>query len=78
MYLQSKSIQADKISSEISYSKGSVTIKASNININWNSYTKREKFIALKQVYEQILGHYISRNLQEVLQFTFLNILLIY
>lgn len=43
MYLKSKSIQGDKSSSIISYSKGSVTIKESKITINWNSYTKREK-----------------------------------
>jgi hypothetical protein len=34
MYQQSKPIQGDKTSSEINYSKGSVTIKDSKININ--------------------------------------------
>lgn len=43
MYLKSKSIQGDKTSSIINYSKGSVTIKESKVYINWNSYTKREK-----------------------------------
>ncbi|KAF8805670.1 hypothetical protein BYT27DRAFT_7224747 [Phlegmacium glaucopus] len=32
----------------INYSKGSVTIKANKINVNWNSYTKREKNYNLK------------------------------
>ena len=101
MYLQSKSIQGDKISSEISYSKGSVTIKASNININWNSYTKRDKVynpetslwtdtrLLYIEKFTRSIAVYIPKSIikllsmkktvlccKEVLQFTFLNILL--
>jgi hypothetical protein len=43
LYLQLDSIKADKISSIIDYTKGSVTIKTEPITINWNSYTKRTK-----------------------------------
>nr|QWO71373.1 DNA polymerase [Termitomyces sp. DKA64] len=43
MYLNSESIQGTKISGIINYSLGSVLIKTSPIEINWNSYTKREK-----------------------------------
>lgn len=43
MYLHSKSMQEEKISSITNYSKGSVTIKPSKITINWNSYKKRDK-----------------------------------
>jgi hypothetical protein len=31
------------VGSEINYSKGSVTIKTREVDINWNSYTKRDK-----------------------------------
>jgi hypothetical protein len=48
MYLNSKSIQGDKTSSIINYSNGSVTINVSKINVNWNSYTKRDKIYDTK------------------------------
>jgi len=43
MYFNSKSIQANKIAADSIYNKGSVTIKTKKVNINWNSYTKRDK-----------------------------------
>jgi hypothetical protein len=43
LYLHSKSIKANKTFSTINYSKGSVTIETKEIDINWDSYTKREK-----------------------------------
>jgi len=44
LYLHSKSIKANKTSSTINYSKGSVTIETKEIDINWDSYTKRAKY----------------------------------
>lgn len=43
MYYNNLSIQAEKYSSKTNYSKGSVVIEKSLVNINFDSYTKREK-----------------------------------
>lgn len=43
MYQNCKSIQGEKISGSINYFKGSVIIENKKVNIDWNSYTKREK-----------------------------------
>jgi len=43
MYFKSQSVKGAKTSSIINYNKGSVSIEEKEININWNSYQKREK-----------------------------------
>jgi len=70
MYLNSKSIQGDKTSSIINHYKGSVAINVSKINVNWNSYTKRDKFMILKLIFGLILDHYILIIYRKVFQYT--------
>jgi len=48
MYLKSKSVQGEKITSNTNYSRGSVTIQTKNITIDWNSFKKREKLFNSK------------------------------
>ncbi len=48
MYYKSESVQGEKISSVISYDKGSVSIQSKNISISWDSFIKREKIFDSK------------------------------
>ena len=43
MFYKSKSVQGAKTSSHIKYEQGSVLIQSKKINIDWNSFIKREK-----------------------------------
>jgi hypothetical protein len=43
MYFNSQSVQGEKTSTNICYNKGSVSFQTKEININWDSFKKREK-----------------------------------
>ena len=44
MYLKSQSVKGNKVYTKKDLSKGSVSIfNDSEVNVNWNSYTKRSK-----------------------------------
>jgi len=48
MYLNSQPIKGEKLSTIINYNKGSVLLQTKEININWDSFKKREKIFDSK------------------------------